>query len=88
MKDETIIEVDETHRIKITKLWSERNCWGWELQKQELWRGFLCFKKSWHDCSWQHNGSFFQTVTTYYIENDALEKAQEIKRNFLSSSNQ
>lgn len=85
MNDEIeIIPVDETHRIQLRKFFSaDRDCWVWEIQKQELWRALFSFKKKWHNCSWEHNGSFFMTVKSYWSKASAREEAERIKNNFL-----
>lgn len=86
MKEEIIIEVDNLHRIKITKYWSGvRNEWMWEVRKQRYFRLFSLFK-NWHTSDWGNSQDFFIKITSYNKKETAINEAESIKRCFLKNN--
>lgn len=79
---ETIIKVDDTHRIKVYPVFDgDSNFWRWYIQKQTKWLFW------WLSSSWEKDGSILMKVFREYKEEKAIEVAEQIKREYLSIIN-
>lgn len=79
-----IIDVDETHRIRIQKEWNAyKGDWTYEVILEEYKR-FL-FKKRWGVTGWENSKDLFVRTRIYSSEYAAIKFAEETKKNYLNN---
>lgn len=75
-----VVDVEKSKRVAIYKEWSGES-WVYAVRTEALFRWFWPLPFGWVTSGWG-NGEIFIAVQKHYIRDTAIERAEEVARNY------